>query len=173
MKYIFRKTAKSVAYRNFSICTVMVIVAFAVTILYFKESEFPTFIFIVSWVLCLITGGVFLRDGIRLFRSGGVWRVEIDEDRLIWTSPDNEVDKTFLYKLSDIASTKTIQKRGKNKQVWWYFLLILKDGGTYELPQHAGIDPKKVIRALQDLGVENEFEYVPRDTVVTIGGVNY
>jgi len=168
MNYTYERSAKSVGIRNLFIVTLMALFVIGSTIAYFVVENFPGFILIIAWILGLILVAALLPDALRLIKSDGKWFVEINSTEMNWRTPDEEVDKSFSYKLKDMEATET-KKEKKTKHTMVTYTIILKSSQRHEIPQHAGINIQRVIKALEDNGIKNNFVYIPKGTTVGVG----
>jgi hypothetical protein len=153
----FEREANSVGKLNI----VIGITAFA-ALLYAHYSIFPNvdihILFkLVFWFIASLIGVMFTWQGISLLRSGGKWRILIDETGIRWSSPNEKVDKSFEVKLSEIAKVEIREeyKRGSETTDSDY-LLILKNDTEINLSANSGICLTKVAEELERIGVSVE-----------------
>jgi len=104
---------------------------------------------------------MFFNSGRKYIASNDVWRVEINENKINWLSPAFEAEtESFTYKITDLAFTETRQEHKGNRNTFWYYELVLKSGARHELPQHTGINLRKIFKVLELFNVDNRFERI-------------
>ena len=150
----FEREANSVGKLNI----VIGITAFA-ALLYAHYSIFPNvdihILFkLVFWFIGSVIGVMFTSQGISLLRSGGKWRILIDETGISWSSPNEKVDKSFEVRLSEISKVKIREeyKKGSEATDLDYFLL-LKNGTEINLSANSGICLTEVVEEFEKIGI--------------------
>jgi hypothetical protein len=150
----FNREAKSVGKLNI----VIGITAFA-TLIYVNHSIFPhvdihILFKLVFWFIASLIGVMFTWQGISLLRSGGKWRIVIDEVGISWSSPNERVDKSFEVKLSEIAKVEIRKEYKKGSETTDSdYLLKLKNGTEINLSANSGICLTEVAEELKRIGV--------------------
>lgn len=162
MHYVYKRAAQTIAIRNILISLTLFSLMFLMVFLYIAKDGFPLPMLLIGIFLGLLIGGIFLNQGLRLLKNKGVWEVLVNSNGIIWKSPDETVDGSFQCKLSEIRSTETVVEKWKtaNNASFRYYL-VLQSGDRRELPGHVGANLKKVIGALEQLGVENNYTVIP------------
>src|SRR5690606_33558118 len=157
MSYLYEKRARAIAIRNIIIAIAIYLALAGIIYFYVSRDDFPLPLLVISVFVGLLVGSVFFKDGIKLFNNDGVWKVSVDQNGIVWESPDEEVDSSFKYSIHEISSTETIVKHSKSKKgADFSYFLCLKCGKKHKLSGHAGANLKKILLVLESLGIKND-----------------
>lgn len=157
MSYLYEKRARTIAIRNIIIAIAIYLALAGIIYFYVSRDDFPLPLLLISVFVGLLVGSVFFKDGIKLFNNDGVWKVSVDQNGIVWESPDEEVDSSFKYSIHEISSTETIVKHSKSKKgADFSYFLCLKCGKKHKLSGHAGANLKKILLVLESLGIKND-----------------
>ena len=153
---ILETDATEVGRRNIAIGAVTVALVSAAQWFLSTQPDVSSGLIYGLWLFALIFSGVFLWTGILLVRSGGSWRVQIDQSGIDWSSPNESVDKSFNFKLTEIEKIQTRIKRKKRGRKKTRYYIHLKNGTKKKLSPNGGVDREKVFAELEQLGVKFE-----------------
>lgn len=152
---VFTKDAKKKGITNIISGVIAIIVVIVLQIFVFSKPDVPTGMIAIVWILAIIVPSLFIRSGLSLIKTGGSWEVRVDEEGISWQSPDENIDPSFHFKLSEMEGLETrFSKTAKNKKYRYY--IKLKNGSEQKLSGTSGINIIQVIIELERLGLPNE-----------------
>lgn len=160
MPIVFTRSATSMAVQKFIGLTVALVIGLIFALIFWFVEDLPTIaeIALVFFVIVALALSVAMfRQARAILKDGRDWQVEITDEMLSWFSPIPEQMESFEVKLSDIASVhqKQIRFRNSDRAPKTTFHIEFTNGRKLEIdPQLCGINPIKVFRALESIGIE-------------------
>lgn len=160
MPVVFTRSATSMAIEKYVSLAVSVIVGLVFALISWFAEDLPMVakaFFLFAVTIALILSVAMFRQARAILKDGRDWQVEITDEMLSWFSPIPEQMESFEVKLSDIASVhqKQIRFRNSDRAPKTTFHIEFTNGRKLKLdPQLCGINPIKVFRALESIGIE-------------------
>ena len=102
MSYKFEKDAIKAGRANLFWGVFILLVFAALQLTVFDRPDFPIYITVIIWFIGGLVSLIFSSSGISLLKSGGKWEITIDDEKVIWNSPNESVDKSFNLLLKEI-----------------------------------------------------------------------
>lgn len=152
----FEKDAKKVGQVGIFAGVVVLSVLGILQIFVFTKPDVPMAVIVISWLVGLLIGGRAILYGRKLIQNGGKWKIEINSERFIWSSPKGSKDNDFDLKLSDIEmmEKRVRARRGKTGSSSYYYYLMMKSGEEIELKAYSSVNLNVVMKELEKNGVK-------------------
>lgn len=159
MYTVFKKSAAASAVRCLLSALIPIVVglAFGGVLIYAKEIltivKVTAILAIIgsAWMTLKLFG-----EAVAYMRSGEEWRVEITQQHLLWHSPVQDLMQSFQVPLNHISALRRITYIAKNSKTSPKnnYFIELHTGQTIKIDdQISGIGPRKVFKALGEIGV--------------------
>jgi hypothetical protein len=120
-----------------------------------SKPDFPIFGAVVTWFIFGLGVLLTFSSAFSLLKSGGKWKIEIDNNKVSWVSPNESIDKSFNLLLNEIGSIiLRHQKQASKVNNKPDYIIKTKSGIEFELSPTSGVNMQMFFAELERKGIQ-------------------